>query len=866
MSYVASSWQSAVSGEGGRSATDGRLRLGRAVVLGGTALVLVLVFVCAFDLMRDRSAAIRTAERQARNLAEVLSAQTIAVISGIDQSISRVFDAIHNRPLASLSGDESLRRLFVDMIDHVPFMRALYIFDAEGKILVTTRSNTNFTVADREYFAFHRDRPDPSLFVGPPIFSRANGKQALTLSRRINAPDGSFAGLVLGILDPEYLQKLYDAIDVGRFGIVSLLRLDGRMLVRSPFDPKQVGFSVAKAPLFRAMVEGGARSGIDRGRYVSDGRIRIAGYEIIEPGPLVMRVALDEDEVLTEWRQTVLFTLGGTAGFLGLLLLLTNMLRTELQRRERVEEALRQSERLARSTINALTAELCVLDETGKIIIANQAWLGANRGGRGIGADYLASCETCNGPGCTACEGAEAADMASFAAGIRAVMAGTRAEHIQEYAVVEPEGRRWFIGRVTRFTGNGPVRVVIALRDITPRRRMVDNLRESERRLAKAQTIARLGNWEADLSSGIIWWSDEVYRLFGRTPKDFAAGFADYLEFIHPDDREALHEQGLLLASAGRPINYDHRVILPNGEARIFNLQAELAEAEEGKPERILGIVHDVTERKRAELELRNAIEQTAIANRTKTEFLANMSHELNTPLNAVIGFSEMMVEELFGPHGHPKYLEFSRLVHQSGRHLQQLIGDVLDIARIDTGEIVLEEEVLDLAELVRGRLQYVQTALEEGGLVLKTCGLDQSLGLLADRRIIKQIVRNLLSNAVKFTPPGGLITVSAGQEQTGALYLTITDTGPGMAPEDIVRALDRFSQVDGGLSRKHDGIGIGLSLAKQRVENHGGILEITSVAGQGTTVAVRFPPERASVLDDVVERGTVLMRLDSER
>ncbi len=832
-------------GGNGQAPFLGRLGLGRMVTLSGFLLTALLVAVSAFDLSLDYFETERNAEQTARNLARALTAQTEAAVSSIDQSLQRVLDAVGNRPMADLAGDGAALKMLRDVTGQVAFMSALYIFDAKGDIVLTSRLPLPkpFSAADREYFTIHRDRTDVGLFIGPPLIGRPTGRWALTLSRRISGPGGAFAGVAMGVLDPYYLQKLYDAIDIGHFGIVSLMLYDGRILVRSPYDESQIGVSLAQAPLFKAMRDSGRRAGVDKGAYLSDGRVRISGFEVIEPGPLVIRVALDEDEILSVWRQGAGLYVLATGAFIGLLAVMIRVLRKQLKRRERAEQASRESGRLATATFDALTAQLCVLDESGTIIVANRAWRAAAGGVEapgaaiGVGANYLAACE--------AAENGNVFAARSFAVGIRAVMAGDQSEHVQEYPAMSVEGREWFVGRVTRFAGGDPLRVVVVHQNITLRRQIEDSLRESERRLAKAQAIAHLGNWEEDLRGGTVWWSDEIYRIFDRSPKDFAAGAVSYLQFVHPDDRRALHDQELRLIVHDEPINLDHRILLPNGTNRTVNLQAELARDSEGRPMRSIGIVQDITERKQAEAELRDAVLQASIANRTKTEFLSNMSHELNTPLNAVIGFSELIAEDICGPEGQAKYREFGRVILRSGRHLQHLIADILDLTKIDAGQTALEEEALDIGEVVRERVHQLESEAENAGITLAATDLDTRYGLIADRRMIKQILRNLLSNALKFTPEGGAVGVTVARADSGGLCLVIEDTGVGMAAEDIPRAFDRFSQIDGSLSRGHDGTGLGLSLTKLLVEKHGGSIEISSGVNQGTTVRVCFPASR---------------------
>lgn len=232
-------------------------------------------------------------------------------------------------------------------------------------------------------------------------------------------------------------------------------------------------------------------------------------------------------------------------------------------------------------------------------------------------------------------------------------------------------------------------------------------------------------------------------------------------------------------------------------------------------------------------------------ANRSKSAFLAAMSHELRTPLNAVIGFSDLMVGELFGPLGHQKYRQYATDIHSSGSHLLELINDILDLSRIDAGEGKLEEDDVDLRDVIAQSLRMVAPQAQAAGIAL-TSEIAGDLPLFrADKRRLKQTLVNLLGNAVKFTRPGGRIQVRVSVRDGGAA-IAVADTGIGIAPHDIPRALERFGQVDSTLARKYEGAGLGLPLAKHFMEMHGGTLSLESTLDVGTTVTVTLPASRA--------------------
>ena len=248
----------------------------------------------------------------------------------------------------------------------------------------------------------------------------------------------------------------------------------------------------------------------------------------------------------------------------------------------------------------------------------------------------------------------------------------------------------------------------------------------------------------------------------------------------------------------------------------------------------------------RERLEAKNL--ELGAANRAKSEFLAHMSHELRTPLNAILGFSEIMEHETLGPIGTPRYREYAHDIHESGTHLLNIISDILDLSKIEAGKTELSEQVVDVCEAVTACLRIVNERANVAGIVIETQWPDSLPTLLADPRLLKQLILNLLSNAIKFTPAGGKVTVRAGLTSAGELTVAIADTGPGIAENDIATALAPFGQVGVSLVAKHDGTGLGLPLVNSFVDLHGGWLDIQSEPGAGTTVTAHFPKHRVAV------------------
>jgi two-component system cell cycle sensor histidine kinase PleC len=242
--------------------------------------------------------------------------------------------------------------------------------------------------------------------------------------------------------------------------------------------------------------------------------------------------------------------------------------------------------------------------------------------------------------------------------------------------------------------------------------------------------------------------------------------------------------------------------------------------------------------------ELQTAKLQAEAASKAKSDFLANMSHELRTPLNAIIGFSDLMKSQILGPLGNETYLGYASDIHFSGTHLLEIINDILDVVRHESGKMELKEEPVDVDAVVNEALRLVAPQALQGEVELAWRAPLPSLPpLYCDQVRLRQMLLNILSNAVKFTEPGGLVEVKA--ELDDGLELIVRDTGVGIKPEDIARIMTPFGQVASVYSRNHQGTGLGLTLTKALVERHGGRLNLSSTAGVGTTVRLYFPVER---------------------
>ena len=232
-------------------------------------------------------------------------------------------------------------------------------------------------------------------------------------------------------------------------------------------------------------------------------------------------------------------------------------------------------------------------------------------------------------------------------------------------------------------------------------------------------------------------------------------------------------------------------------------------------------------------------------ANIAKSRFLAQMSHELRTPLNAILGFSEVMKAEIFGPHAVPMYKEYAADIHNSGVHLLNLINEILDLSRIEAGRYELNEEAVSLARVVEDCHHLLKLRAGNRGITIHEMFEPDMPRLWADERAVRQICLNLLSNAIKFTPQGGEIWLKVGWTASGGQYMSVKDTGSGIPEEEIPVVLASFGQGSNSLKSAEQGTGLGLPIAKNLVDLHGGTFTLKSKLRIGTEVVVTFPPER---------------------
>lgn len=447
-------------------------------------------------------------------------------------------------------------------------------------------------------------------------------------------------------------------------------------------------------------------------------------------------------------------------------------------------------------------------------------------------------------------------DRPGYLAALRTHLKGRTAFFVAEYRLRRGEGEfRWVRqrGLALRRDDGRCYRMAGSVGDVTERRRNEEDLRLAASVFAGSPEAVMI----TDAKTRILDVNPAFTAVTGYTKGEILGEPPSLLSSGRHDDAfysemwQALNENDFW---EGEIWN-----VRKSGETFPEYLRISVLRDQEGAVMNYIGQFSDITRTKEDQeqlarntrelasrsLELEQALVRANQANRAKSEFLAAMSHELRTPLNAVIGFSEAMLTQVFGPVGDQRYEGYLKNIRESGRHLLDVINDILDVSKVEAGKIDLLEEPVDVAACIESTLRLVRERAEGEGVSLEVQLPAELPTLFADERRIKQVMLNLVSNAVKFTNPGGHVTVTADSSKDEGLWISVADTGIGIAEEDLARVLTPFTQVDSQLARKYEGTGLGLPLTKGLVEAHGGSLEIESELRKGTTVTIRFPENR---------------------
>ena len=401
--------------------------------------------------------------------------------------------------------------------------------------------------------------------------------------------------------------------------------------------------------------------------------------------------------------------------------------------------------------------------------------------------------------------------------------------------------------------------ILIATEDVTERVLIKKALQESREDLDRAQAVGQIGSWRLDITTNVLTWSDENYRIFG-VPKGTSLSYETFLGIVHPEDRQYVDnmwEAGL----RGEPYDIEHRIIA-DGQVKWVREKAYLEFNDTGELLGGFGITQDVTSRKQAELALQEA-------NRRKDEFLALLAHELRNPLASIRNATQVL--RLIGT-DEPALVRAGSIIDKQVHQLARLVDDLLDISRISSGKIQLQNGLLDLAEVIRQAVEMNQPFIDARELTLNMTLPSKTVRLAGDFTRLVQVVGNLINNAAKYTGKGGTISVTIEQgdaisDVRNTVLIRVRDNGRGIDPASLKNLFDMFYQEQRTLDRSEGGLGIGLSLVKNLVEMHGGWVEAHSAGlGAGSEFTVCLPCLQQESPLAYEDAGSPLQTIDRHR
>ncbi len=382
-------------------------------------------------------------------------------------------------------------------------------------------------------------------------------------------------------------------------------------------------------------------------------------------------------------------------------------------------------------------------------------------------------------------------------------------------------------------------------------------LQISAERLNEAQRTAKVGSWELNLLTGELFWTDEIFRLFEIDKNQFGATYEAFLHAIHPDDRDSVNQAYTDSLANRMPYEITHRLLMKDGRIKWVQERCSSDFDAEGKPIMSAGTVQDVTGLMQTELALKQlneeleqrveqrtelllaAKEEADRANNAKSEFLSRMSHELRTPMNAIMGFSQLLETDQEHPLT-PDQLDNIHEIRHAGQHLLELINEVLDLARIESGRIDLSLEPVEVPVLIDECVALLQPMVA-GQQIELTLDTGNACTVQADRLRLRQVLLNLLSNAVKYNRKGGSVQIACRPVQEGIVRIMVSDSGRGISADALPRLFKPFERMESA----YDGIegtGIGLALSKRLVEAMDGAIGVESVVGEGSVFWADLP------------------------
>lgn len=377
-------------------------------------------------------------------------------------------------------------------------------------------------------------------------------------------------------------------------------------------------------------------------------------------------------------------------------------------------------------------------------------------------------------------------------------------------------------------------------------------------RMRRGQMYANIGTWDWDIQRGTLYWTERIAPLFGYPDGDLETNFDNFIAAVHPEDRQAVLDAIDQSVGQGVPYEIEHRVVWPDGTVRWLMERGAVHRSPDGEPLQMLGVVQDIHDRKSTEQALIAARLEADRANQAKSDFLSSMSHELRTPMNAILGFAQLMQYDQELPSSLREDVEE---ILKAGHHLLSLINEVLDLAKVESGSVEFAAEPLQVGPVLEECTGLVAALADKRGIVISSSG-DHHLAVLADRTRFKQAVLNLISNAIKYNRELGGVLLDVVRLDTGQVRIQVIDSGPGVPEERQQELFQPFCRL-GAEQTPVEGTGIGLTISRRIVEMMGGRMGMRSTLDVGSSFWIELPYADFSVAGEDPRPQPAAVRMD---
>lgn len=830
------------------------------VVISGLIGVLGFAALMGVSLFQERNQRIDHARIETENISLVLEAHALATVQKIDLILKDVQGHIRPEDMCISQCDNfdgtALHTLLKEKAEGIHKtavidMAGIYISNVNGDCIHSSLdAPSTFNIADRDYFQIHRDNLAAGLLISAPQISRSFGTWKISFTRRINFPNGDFAGVINVSVELSSFEKFYAALNLGEHGAILLRDDKMRLLARHPALGANIGEVMLNHPVLSFLEQG-----IDQGTYIAispaDGIKRLYSFRRVGEYPLYVLAAIAEQDYLADWSRHLIWNVIAALVILSAALVLAMVARYGILKWQ-------TNERKYRYLVENAPLGVFQCDVHGKHIFTNLALA------KQFNCDSVESFQkTYNSPELRFTTPAKLAAFKDALCNQREI------SEFESDCVLANGVTKWF--SISAYLDEQTGQVNGFTLDITERKRVEEQLRTSEERLRLTLEAAQIGVFDWDVKKDHFEVSPIYYSMLGYPVKSGQGDRNEWLERLHPDDRASVAEKiGAVLAKQENAYSYEARMRHADGTYRWLAVKAFCVRIDEdGTVTRVLGIRVDITERKRSQeelehykdhlerlvnertAELETARKQADDANQAKSDFLANMSHEIRTPMNAIIGLSQLALDTSLDEKQH----DYLSKILNSSRALLGILNDILDYSKIEAGRVEIEAVEFSLEEMLRATADLFSIRADEKGLELFIdMAPDVPDQLLGDPLRLSQIINNLVGNAIKFTLQGEVhLRIQALERTNDAIYLrfAVRDTGIGITTDQASRLFQPFVQADASVTRKFGGTGLGLTICKRLVDMMGGEITLSSGPDCGSTfvftMRLGLPPKPSS-------------------